>query len=88
MLSLIFGVAGIVVGGLWLVLWGAWKPFVTVLQGSIPPFMILVGLVAIAAGISSMKDNMAAKKEEEKLEAQEPAEAAAAPQDDKEKPLG
>ncbi|MBN2406906.1 MAG: hypothetical protein JXJ19_04355 [Elusimicrobia bacterium] len=68
MLSVLFGLVAIVVGALWLVLWGAWSQFLVVLQGSLPPFMILVGLVAVAAGISSMKDNAAAKKEEAKLE--------------------
>ena len=68
MLSVIFGIVGIVIGILWLAAWGAWGPFLVVLQGAIPPFLILVGLVAVAAGISSIKDNIAAKKEEEKLE--------------------
>ncbi|MGM0441231.1 MAG: hypothetical protein ACQEQC_02290 [Elusimicrobiota bacterium] len=71
MLSVLFGLAGVVIGVLWLVpgvLGSAWGPFLTVLQGSVPPFLILVGLVAIAAGISSMKDKKAAQLEEEKLE--------------------
>ncbi|MEA3506762.1 MAG: hypothetical protein U9R36_04650 [Elusimicrobiota bacterium] len=68
MLSVLFGLIGIVVGVLWLVSWEAWDHFLVVLQGSIPPFLILVGLVALAAGISSIKDKAAAKKEEEKLE--------------------
>lgn len=67
MLSVIFGLVGIVVGVLWLAIWGAWSQFVTVFVGAVPPFMVLVGLVAVAAGVSSIKDNMAAKKEEEKL---------------------
>ncbi len=68
MLSVIFGLIGVVVGIIWLISWGGVQPFLVVLQGSVPPFLILVGLVAVAAGISSIKDNMAAKKEEEKLE--------------------
>ncbi|GEM_PF-1880055 len=68
MLSVIFGLVGIVIGIIWLAVWGGWEPFLIVLQGSIPPFLILVGLVAIAAGVSSIKDNMAAKQEEEKIE--------------------
>ncbi len=68
MLSVIFGLVGIIVGIIWLAMWGAWSEFIVVLQGSVPPFLILVGLVAVAAGISSVKDNIAAKKEEEKIE--------------------
>ena len=67
MLSVLFGLAGMVVGVLWLAMWGAWAEFLTVLKGAVPPFLILVGLVAMTAGISSMKDNAAAKKEEENL---------------------
>ncbi len=82
MLSVIFGLAGIVIGALWLAAWGAWEPFLVVLQGSIPPFIILVGLIAVAAGISSMKDNMAAKKEEAELEEESGSEEPAAPQEE------
>lgn len=77
MLSVVFGLVGIVAGILWLFMWGAWGEFLAVLQGSIPPFLILVGLVAVAAGISSMKDNAAAKKEEEKIESESSSEAPA-----------
>jgi len=66
MLSVIFGLVAIVVGIIWLAMWGAWNEFILVLQGSVPPFLVLVGLVAVAAGISSIKDNIAAKKEESK----------------------
>jgi hypothetical protein len=77
MLSVIFGLIGVVGGAVWLIS-AAWADFLTVLNGGVPPFLILVGLVAIAAGISSIKDNIAAKKEEAKLE-EEPAAAPAAP---------
>ena len=66
MLSLLFGAAAIVGGVFWIIK-GAWGNFIVVFQGAVPPFMILIGLVAVAAGISSMKDNAAAKKEEEKM---------------------
>lgn len=66
MLSVIFGLIGIILGIVWLAMWGAWNEFILVLQGSVPPCLILVGLVAVAAGISSIKDNAAAKKEESK----------------------
>jgi len=89
MLSVIFGLASIVIGVLWVAMWGAWDEFLMVLQGAVPPFMILVGLVAVAAGISSIKDNMAAKKEEEEFEkegSQESAPAAAEPSAGSEEP--
>ena len=82
MLSILFGIIGIAAGVLWIFAWGAWSEFISVLQGAMPPFLILVGLVAVAAGFSSMKDNAAAKKEEEK----EPEEAAPAPAPAAEKP--
>ena len=85
MLSVIFGIVGIVIGIVWLAMWGAWEPFLVVLQGSIPPFMILVGLVAVAAGISSIKDNIAAKKEEEKLEEESSSESTSSEQPEEEK---
>ena len=75
MLSVIFGLVGIVVGISWLISWGGWSFFLTVLQGSVPPFLILVGLIAVAAGVSSIKDNIAAKKEEEKEGGEESAES-------------
>jgi hypothetical protein len=68
MLSVIFGLIAVVVGAICIAAWGGWDDFLVVLQGGVPPFMILVGLVAIAAGISSIKDNIEAKKEEKKLE--------------------
>ena len=79
MLSVLFGIIGIAVGICWLVMWGAWAHFLVVLQGSVPPFMILVGLVAFAAGVSSIKDNAAAKKEEKKLEEEAAVEAPSEP---------
>ncbi len=79
MLSVIFGLVGVVVGVLWLIGVGffasAWRPFLDVLHGTVPPFLILVGAVAIAAGISSLKDNMEAKKEQVKHEEEKPAES-------------
>ena len=71
MLSVIFGVVGIILGIAWLFVWGAWEQFILVIKGSVPPFLILVGLVAVAAGISSIKDNAAAKKEESRTPEEE-----------------
>jgi len=51
--------------------WGifAWRSqFVVVLQGCLPIMMIFGGLIALFLGISEIKDEMAAKKEEKKQE--------------------
>ena len=42
-----------------------WRSFLTVLKGSIPPILIICGLAAIAVGISSVRDKMAAGAQDE-----------------------
>ena len=42
-----------------------WQSFLIVLKGSIPPILIICGLAAIAVGISSIRDKMAAGAQEE-----------------------
>jgi hypothetical protein len=42
-----------------------WYSFVTVLKGSIPPILVICGLAAIAVGISSIRDKMAAGAQDE-----------------------
>jgi len=42
-----------------------WHSFLTVLKGSIPPILIICGLAAIAVGISSIRDRMAAGTQDE-----------------------
>ncbi len=42
-----------------------WQSFVMVLKGSIPPILIICGLAAIAVGISSVRDKMAAGTQDE-----------------------
>jgi hypothetical protein len=42
-----------------------WHSFLTVLKGSIPPILIICGLAAIAVGISSIRDKMAAGGQDE-----------------------
>jgi hypothetical protein len=54
------------VGGVLLILpWAWWLYFVGVLKGSIPPILIICGLAAIAVGISSIRDRMAASGQDE-----------------------
>ena len=65
-LSIIGGTAAIVLG-----LWGLanwWWSFVELLKGALPCFLILGGLIALLAGVSELKDELASKKEEKKEE--------------------
>lgn len=69
MVVLLVGIVFLVGGGLLLGLGGPhhawWHAFVTVLKGSIPPILIICGLAAIAVGISSIRDKMAAGAQDE-----------------------
>jgi len=66
MVVLIVGLVLTVGGVLLLALAGGWwESFVVVLKGSIPPILIICGLAAIAVGISSVRDRMAAGTQEE-----------------------
>lgn len=66
MVALILGVIAALIGiffftgTLFGITWGV--PFLTVLKGFIPPLLIIGGIIAIVAGISSIKDKMAEKK--------------------------
>jgi succinate-acetate transporter protein len=63
-LSIIGGTAAAILGLLGLINW--WYAFVELLKGSVPCFLILGGLIALFAGVSELKDELAAKKEEKK----------------------
>ena len=59
MLAVIVGLIFVALG-----LWGiaAWWPyFVIVLKGSVPPMIIVGGLLAIIAGITSLRDSLETK---------------------------
>ena len=63
-LSVIIG-AIVALLGLWgLLAW--WCDFMLVLRGSVPAMLIFGGVIAVIAGISEIKDELASKKEEEK----------------------
>jgi len=64
MLALIIGLVTVVIGILGLIKWIA--PFIYVLKGAVPAMLICGGLLAIIAGITSMKDAAEAKKLEQK----------------------
>ena len=63
-LSVILGLAAIVLGVLGLIKW--WTSFLGALKASVPAILIFGGLIAVFAGISEIKDAIASKKEEKK----------------------
>ena len=62
--ALIGGIVAVIVGILGIVKW--WALFVKGLQAAVPFFILLVGVIAIAAGISDIKDRIEEQKEKEK----------------------
>lgn len=51
--------------GLWgLIAW--WNDFLLVLRGLIPAMLIFGGVIAVIAGLSEIRDELASKKEENK----------------------
>jgi hypothetical protein len=55
-------------GGIYLAIFVWWREFYELVFGSIPPLLFLFGLIALIAGISSIKD----KKRISKLEEETP----------------
>ena len=66
MLSVIGGIAAIVIGVILFFTWS--RALVLGIQFSIMAILIFGGLIALVAGISEIKDSIAAKKEEKKEE--------------------
>ena len=68
--KLIAIIAGLIAmaGGVYLAIFVWWREFYELVFGSIPPLLFLLGLVALIAGISSVKD----KKRIQKLEEETP----------------
>lgn len=63
--------AGIIAGAIAVILglaglMGWWDSFIALLKGTVPMMMIFAGSIAVIAGLSEMKDEAAAKKEEKK----------------------
>jgi len=52
-------------GGVYLALFLWWKEFYELVLGAIPPILFFVGLIAVIAGISSIKDAKRAKSLDE-----------------------
>jgi hypothetical protein len=61
-------------GGVLLVIVVWTQEFLNLLYGCIPPILIFGGLIALVAGISSIKDAARTKKLEEEVEEEEKAE--------------
>jgi hypothetical protein len=57
------------VGGILLIAFVWWSPFVILLKGCIPPILFFGGLIALIAGVSSLKD--AARTKQLEAEAQD-----------------
>lgn len=67
MLAVIFGLIFMVLGIWGLAAW--WGDFVTIIRGLVPPLIICGGLLAVIAGVTSMRDaaeSKAAREAEEK----------------------
>ncbi len=62
--SVIGGLVAIFLGLVGLIRW--LSLFVSALKATVPSILILGGLIALAAGISEIKDSLKTKKEEEK----------------------
>jgi hypothetical protein len=76
-------------GGILLAIFVWWREFYELIFGFIPPFLFLVGLIALIAGISSIKDSLRTKKLEkeappEKEQADRPEESDTLGEEDKE----
>jgi succinate-acetate transporter protein len=61
--------------GLWLVIFVWWRQFYELVFGCIPPILFFGGLIALIAGISSIRDAARTKKLEEETQAEEKKEA-------------
>lgn len=74
MLSIIGGLIAAAVGVLWIipgVLFYAGDDVLMVLKGSVSLGLVFGGIIAIAAGISSIKEKAAEKKEKEEMKKEE-----------------
>ncbi|MCM8758666.1 MAG: hypothetical protein NC906_02705 [Candidatus Omnitrophica bacterium] len=71
--ALIGGIIAVIIGILGIVNW--WELFVKGLKAAVPFFILLVGVIAIAAGISDIKDRIEERKEKEKQEAEKTQQA-------------
>ncbi len=74
--ALIGGIIAVILGVIGIIGW--WTYFMDLLKGGIPLLLVLGGAIAIAAGLSDIKDKMEEKREKEsagKKEEDKPEEA-------------
>ncbi len=69
--SIIGGLVIAAIGVIWFVGGRLWFELLLVVKGVLPAMLVGGGLVAIIAGVSSVKDKIVAKKEEAKAPASE-----------------
>jgi len=60
-ISVIGGLVAILLGVVFLIKW--WDLFLKALEATVPSILILGGLIALAAGVSEIKDAMKSKQE-------------------------
>lgn len=70
----IFGGLIVMVGGILLAIFVWWREFYELVFGIIPPLLFFIGLIALIAGISSIKDAKRTKKLEEETPEEEASE--------------
>ena len=76
MLSILGGLISVVISVLWILPNGfgnVGPEVLTVIKGSVALGLIFGGLIAVAAGISAIKENAAEKKEQAEPKQEEPA---------------
>ncbi len=71
-LAILGGLIAMAAGVVLIIIW--WKPFVQLILGCVPPLLFFGGLIALVAGISSIKDAKRTKKLEEEAKQEEKAE--------------
>ncbi len=71
-------------GGIVLVIFVWWREFYELVFGFIPPILFFGGLIALIAGISSIKDAMRTKKLEEETKEEEVEEEKEVKEEEKE----
>jgi len=70
----IFGGLIVMAGGILLAIFVWWREFYELVFGIIPPLLFFIGLIALIAGISSIKDAKRTKKLEEETPEEEASE--------------
>ena len=61
----------LIAGGIYLAVFVWWREFYELVFGTIPPLLFLFGLIALIAGISSIKDKKRINKLEEEIPEEE-----------------